>query len=326
MWLQASGFELAHPTWRHGLHGGECVACLDTQAGRAGRDGSQARCVALLDDADFVRLRSLAFSDVLDFEAVRGFLAAVFSPAAEGERRRKQRGQGDTEAETAAKRGTTGRKRKAAEEVASDSDAENQEQTAEVQRTDHCKMHREQDGAALKGKATALPKPHAPEPRRRFGVLAVKKLATELDMREESMESVLSFLEADDQPCVRLLAATALSVKVSFYAVAAEQLALQYPAVQVRVMTFCACVPHARACGLCEQPPCCCSRQARMCLRRLCWRHAPTLATACMPCPPPSSQRWRKRRRAWCCRSCAAWLQAACWGLSCLGTRGWRTR
>lgn len=36
------------------------------QVGRAGRDGNPADCLLLLDDADFVRLRSLAASDGVD--------------------------------------------------------------------------------------------------------------------------------------------------------------------------------------------------------------------------------------------------------------------
>jgi ATP-dependent DNA helicase Q4 len=46
------------------------------------------------------------------------------------------------------------------------------------------------------------------------------------------MEAVLSYLEADDAPCLRMLPATALSVKVSFYSAAPETLAPQYPVVQ----------------------------------------------------------------------------------------------
>lgn len=48
------------------------------QIGRAGRDGSEAFCHLFLDDADFVRLRSLAHSDGIDQPSVAAFLEAVF--------------------------------------------------------------------------------------------------------------------------------------------------------------------------------------------------------------------------------------------------------
>lgn len=48
------------------------------QVGRAGRDGQEASCHLFLDDADYVRLRSLAHGDGVDATAVASFLRATF--------------------------------------------------------------------------------------------------------------------------------------------------------------------------------------------------------------------------------------------------------
>lgn len=48
------------------------------QIGRAGRDGSESFCHLFLDDADFLRLRSLAHSDGIDATNALSFLEAVF--------------------------------------------------------------------------------------------------------------------------------------------------------------------------------------------------------------------------------------------------------
>ena len=48
------------------------------QIGRAGRDGSESYCHLFLDDADFLRLRSLAHSDGIDATNALAFLKAVF--------------------------------------------------------------------------------------------------------------------------------------------------------------------------------------------------------------------------------------------------------
>ena len=48
------------------------------QIGRAGRDGSESFCHLFLDDADFLRLRSLAHSDGIDASNAHAFLEAVF--------------------------------------------------------------------------------------------------------------------------------------------------------------------------------------------------------------------------------------------------------
>ncbi|KAI3428841.1 hypothetical protein D9Q98_007658 [Chlorella vulgaris] len=205
------------------------------QVGRAGRDGSEAQCVALLDDSDFVRLRSLAFSSVLDQAAVGAFLDAIFSPAAEGHRppRKNAKASAAPLAAAASSRGgARGKKRKAAADV---SQGSTEDATAASgagmgvteQQPVSCgavlELGQEDAGTEVAGGAVA---------RRRFGVLAVRKLAAELDMREESMESVLSFLEADACPCLRMLPAAALSVKVSFYSAAPADLVDQYPVVQ----------------------------------------------------------------------------------------------
>lgn len=166
--------------------------------------------MALLDDADFLRLRSLACSGVLDLQAVRAFLLAVFSPVAEGERRRG--------AKAAGGKGRVQKLARATKEAGDASSDVCDAQNEAAQKTDEASAEGE-DGVAVL--------------RRRFGVLALKKLAAELDMREESMESVLSYLEAEVHPCLRMLPSAPLSVKVSFYAASSEQLAPQHPVVQV---------------------------------------------------------------------------------------------
>lgn len=219
--------------------------CLRTQIGRAGRDGGEAQCIALVDDADFLRLRSLAFSGVLDLAAVRAFLQAVFSPAAEGQRSRRG---GKIAAWPA---GSHAKKRKAAASVAPTAADEDDAQPKEVAASQQQQQQRagctdaeiaaagpetsaaagQQDvvcaGAQQRGDDSAVASAEqdceagtdagaaAAVVPRRFGVLAVRQLAAELDMREDSMEAVLSYLEADEAPCLRMLPATALFVKVS---------------------------------------------------------------------------------------------------------------
>ena len=46
--------------------------------GRAGRDGSESYCHLFLDDADFLRLRSLAHSDGIESSNALAFLEAIF--------------------------------------------------------------------------------------------------------------------------------------------------------------------------------------------------------------------------------------------------------
>ena len=53
------------------------------QVGRAGRDGEPASCHLFLDDADFLRLRSLAHTDGVDAAAIASFLRSVFDADAE---------------------------------------------------------------------------------------------------------------------------------------------------------------------------------------------------------------------------------------------------
>ena len=194
--------------------------------------------MALLDDSDFVRLRSLAFSGVLDLPAVRGFLEAVFSPVAEGEKRSRAGARKPATAAAAAA-GGRGRKRKAA---AADADAPAEEDrevdnaaSVSAAAADEPSSEPQPEQQALVAGAEGQQPGKGAEPAaRRFGVLAVRRLSAELDMREDSMETVLSYLEADDCPCLRMLPTAALSVKVSFYAASPEQLALQYPVVKVR--------------------------------------------------------------------------------------------
>jgi ATP-dependent DNA helicase Q4 len=75
-----------------------------------------------------------------------------------------------------------------------------------------------------------------------YGVLPSRRVSTEVDMSEDSIEAVLSYLEADDPCYVRILPKTAVSAKVSFYAAAPEALAAEHPVVAAVV----ACCPHPR--------------------------------------------------------------------------------
>jgi hypothetical protein len=170
---------------------------------------------------------------------VRGFLEAVFSPVAEGEKRSKAGARKPATAAAAAAAGGRGRKRKAA---AADAEAPAEEDRevdnaapvpAAAAGEPSSEPHPEQQ-AVVPGAEGQQPGKGAEPAARRFGVLAVRRLSAELDMREDSMETVLSYLEADDCPCLRMLPTAALSVKVSFYAASPEQLALQYPVVKVR--------------------------------------------------------------------------------------------
>ena len=192
------------------------------QVGRAGRDGAEARCVALLDDGDFTKLRSLAYrsvcgwggcgrgfgwrgwredcmwrahpssvcavnpltllcSGVLDLPAVHRFLEAVFSPAAEGERvpRGRKPGSkagGKAAASKAAGGRATGGKRGRKRKVDSEEDVEGEQAPGAEEQGEE-----QQAG----GEPSAGGDAPLAERRRRFGVLALRKLAAELDMREE---------------------------------------------------------------------------------------------------------------------------------------------
>lgn len=55
------------------------VCVLLVQIGRAGRDGSQAFCQVYLNDGDFIKLRSLAYSSIVCKEDVEAFLMEVFT-------------------------------------------------------------------------------------------------------------------------------------------------------------------------------------------------------------------------------------------------------
>lgn len=62
------------------------------QIGRAGRGGSEAHCHAMLDDADYIRMRSLAFASATEVDAVRALLHRVFAvPAPESRGRPRKR-------------------------------------------------------------------------------------------------------------------------------------------------------------------------------------------------------------------------------------------
>lgn len=148
------------------------------QVGRAGRDGSEARCYAFLDDRDFVRLRSLAYSGTLDGEAVRGFLEEVFAP---------EPAPGTKRATARKPRKKAGTKRKLAAAV-----EEGEDEEAEVADEEGLQQESPPPDAEPSG---AVAEASAGEARMRFQVLPLQKLAAILDMREDSMDTALSYLE-----------------------------------------------------------------------------------------------------------------------------------
>ena len=195
------------------------------QVGRAGRDGRVAHCYAFLDDSDFVKLRSLAFSGVLDLDSIRGFLQAVFAPTdqwggaprSSSSSRKRAEGRAAGERQPKLPRSSAAGGGKA---HGNDSKKKMEQQQSEA--ANHAAAPGAQECPAQQGPAE-----------RRFGVLPSAKLSGDLDMREESMEAILSYLQADTGGYLRMLPSCALSVKVSFYAAKPEQLAEQYPVVQV---------------------------------------------------------------------------------------------
>ncbi len=52
------------------------------QVGRAGRDGAEAQCHTFINDTDYLRLRSLTFSDGVDVPELQRLVALIFPPDA----------------------------------------------------------------------------------------------------------------------------------------------------------------------------------------------------------------------------------------------------
>eukprot|EP00887_Chlorella_sp_A99_P001903 scaffold18.g1903.t1 len=275
----------------------EYVQQASAGVGRAGRDGAEASCYAFLDDADFARLRSLAFSAAVDLAAVRGFLGAVFAPAlavAGGGAPAGAKARGRKRAGAGAGRAGA-RKRKAAA-LAVESDGEGggsggggsaqqappgsqqaaaaaaQETVPAMARQQQQLQQQEEEGQSPEQEQGEGPADEPPtrgpgqeataaaaEPARRcFGVLPSAKLSTELDLKEEAMETILSYLQADTAGYLRMLPSCSLSVKVSFYAAPPEELQEQYPAVlaacpKPRNGVYSA--PAARLAAAAHQPP-----------------------------------------------------------------------
>ena len=51
--------------------------CVSVQVGRAGRDGTEARCYVLLDNNDYLKLRSLVYKESCELASTAAFLAKV---------------------------------------------------------------------------------------------------------------------------------------------------------------------------------------------------------------------------------------------------------
>ena len=111
------------------------------QIGRAGRDGSESYCHLFLDDADFLRLRSLAHSDGIDATNALSFLESVFA---------------NNQSQEAAEGG-----------------------------------HAAPGGVGAEG-GGGVGDGSPPV----YGTLAVAQVAEQCDMKEEVMETLLSYLEA----------------------------------------------------------------------------------------------------------------------------------
>ena len=182
------------------------------QIGRAGRDGSQGQCYAHLAEQDFISLRSLAYSGMATKESVKTVLSRVFPPREETEQEKEEKSDDDEEDEEDLTESDT------------DEESENAGKAARRKARNAPKTV-PNNTAAVAVAAAVLEK-------RRFGVLNSRKLATEVDMQEESIEAVLGYLEADEEPYLRVLPKVANSTKISFYAASAEQMAQQYPVVQ----------------------------------------------------------------------------------------------
>ena len=132
------------------------------QIGRAGRDGSESYCHLFLDDADVLRLRSLAHSDGIDASNANTFLEVVFQHQPHNMALH-------TEDDSAR---------------AEDSSLTNAKDPSA----------RARDAVAAAGNDAAAPAydvAAAPV----YGTLVVPQVAEQCDMKEEVMETLLSYLE-----------------------------------------------------------------------------------------------------------------------------------
>jgi len=127
------------------------------QVGRAGRTGQEASCWLILDDDDFIKLRTLSFSNAAELAGVRGLLGKIFHSGSEGSQ---------------------------------------------------------------------------------FGVLAIKEAAMELDVAEETMETILSYLQGHDGcGSIAALPSTSVYVDVFFHRTQPSVLAKQHPLVAAMLST-----------------------------------------------------------------------------------------
>eukprot|EP00891_Asterochloris_glomerata_P005100 jgi/Astpho2/5100/fgenesh1_pm.00073_%23_4_t len=78
-----------------------------------------------------------------------------------------------------------------------------------------------------------------------YGTLAISKCAAELDMKEETMETLLSYLEAHDGQLVHMLPSTGVTIQVSFYDKPAEEYADGQPIIAALLRI---CPKHRRGC------------------------------------------------------------------------------
>ena len=148
------------------------MPCNCTQVGRAGRDGREGRCVALLDDSDYLLLRALAHGSMVQPASVQQFLSThVF---------------GDEWAATGGGASTVSGKRGRNGDTAAASAAEAA-----------ASVHQQQGGACRAAPVAAL--------------------TTCLDAPGEVLESILSFLQAEEWPALQAMPHSAASVEVRFH-------------------------------------------------------------------------------------------------------------
>ncbi|KAL6761906.1 P-loop containing nucleoside triphosphate hydrolase protein [Haematococcus lacustris] len=142
------------------------------QAGRAGRDGSEAQCVMLLDKTDYVKLRSLGHSTAADRAAIATLLVRIFQPL-----------------------------------------------------QDYLASPTGQAAAAAEAAGSlAFGAPPA------FGVLTVKEVGLELDLTEEVMETVMSYLQGHSgQGLITALPSTSAFLDIFFHRTPPQHLAKRHP-------------------------------------------------------------------------------------------------
>lgn len=187
------------------------------QVGRAGRLGDEALCHLFLDDQDYLRSRSLTFSGGVDLPAVKRFLERVFrlkgpDPRTKAGKKRRKGMPDQTEGRYAA---------------SDDEEADKQGGVGDVAVRGSRKRSRksvgddEEEGENLPLGNTSY----------HYGILNIAEASADLDMKEESMESILTYLQAETDPHVVVLPTTSAFLTIYFHQTAPEKLAEGHPVI-----------------------------------------------------------------------------------------------